>query len=92
MNSYKKYLIPSLSVIAAVALTGCNQETPVEQTEVDLSKIDIFEQPAKPAPGAINPASVQVTVNGTDITVGEIMTAANHNPNIIMISRIKTFA
>ncbi|MFC1467694.1 peptidylprolyl isomerase [Verrucomicrobiota bacterium] len=77
MKEYKKYLLPSLAVIAAATLTACNKEAPIEQKEVDLSKIDIFEQPAKPAPSAIDPTTVQVTVNGQDVTVGKIMQAAN---------------
>ena len=77
MKEYKKYLLPSLAVLAAATLTACNKEAPVEQKEVDLSKIDIFEKPAKPAPGAVDPAAVQVTVNGQDITVGKIMQAAS---------------
>ena len=40
-------------------------------------KIDIMEQPAKPAATAVDPATVQVIVNGTEITMGQIMQMAN---------------
>lgn len=83
MKEYKKYLLPSLAIVAAATLTACNKEAPVEQQKVDLSKIDILEQPAKPALGAIDPASVQVTVNGQEITVGKIMTHAKAQMQMI---------
>lgn len=84
MKEYKKYLLPTLAVLAAATLTACDKEAPVEQKAVDLSKIDIFEQPAKPTPGAVDPAKVQVTVNGQDVTVGEIMKAANSQMQMMM--------
>lgn len=77
MKEYKKYLLPTLAVLAAASLTACDKDAQVEQKEVDLSKIDIFEQPVKPAPGTVNPATVQVTVNGQDITIGQIMQTAS---------------
>jgi peptidyl-prolyl cis-trans isomerase C len=66
-------------------ITGCNKETPVEQAEVDLSKIDIFEQPAKPMPGAADPAQVVVSVNGQDVTLAAIMATAG--PQLQMIAQ-----
>lgn len=83
MKAYKKYLLPSLAILAAASLTACDKEAPVAQPEVDLSKTDIFEQPAKAAPSAVDPASVQVSVNGQDITVGEIMNLANKQLQMI---------
>ncbi len=78
MKVNKKYLLPSLAVLAAAAITGCDAKNEaVDQKEVDLTKIDIMEQPAKPAATAVDPSTVRVTVNGTDITAGQIMQMAN---------------
>ncbi|MBC8207042.1 MAG: peptidylprolyl isomerase [Kiritimatiellales bacterium] len=68
----------SLFIAAAVlvALTaGCSKENPATE-EIDLTQApDLFEQPLQPNPLALAAADVVVTVEGEDITHGEIMQA-----------------
>ncbi len=69
----------SLFIAAAVliALTaGCSKEKAPEFEEVDLTQVaDLFEKPLQPNPLALAPEDVIVTVEGEDITHGEIMQA-----------------
>lgn len=75
-TKYISFFILALTSIAFCA--GCSKEsaeTP-EGENVDLSQApDLFEEPLKPNPLARQPQDVAVTVNGTDITHGEIMQA-----------------
>lgn len=59
------------------ALTGCNGETAQDATaaeEVDLTQsAELFEQPLQPNPLAPAAEDIVATVNGKDITRGEVM-------------------
>ena len=65
-----------IAVAVLVALTaGCSKEEPATE-EIDLTQVpDLFEQPLQPNPLAPTAADVVVTVEGVDITHGEIMQA-----------------
>ena len=53
--------------------TGCSEEAPEVET-VDLAQVpDLFEQPLQPNPLALTAEDVVITVEGEDITHGEIM-------------------
>ena len=65
-----------IAVAVLVALTaGCSKEE-LATEEIDLTQVpDLFEQPLQPNPLAPTAADVVVTVDGIDITHGEIMQA-----------------
>lgn len=72
-------LFIATAVLTAFA-TGCSQETnevPEKPQEIDLSQVtqDLFKEPIKSNPLQPTDADVVVTVEGTDITHGEIMQA-----------------
>lgn len=69
------------SAALIVLLAGCNKEDAQAQDvsqpeEVDLTQVsDLFEEPIQPNPLALSNEDVVVTVDGKDITHGEIMQA-----------------
>jgi peptidyl-prolyl cis-trans isomerase C len=73
----------SLFIIAAASIAfcaGCSKESAVsnETENIDLTQADLFEEPLKPDPLALQPEDVVVTVDGQDITHGEIMQAVQN--------------
>ncbi len=63
-----------LSILIALA-TGCSEEAP-EVEPVDLAQVpDLFEQPLQPNPLALTAEDVVITVEGEDITHGDVMQA-----------------
>lgn len=70
----------SLFIIAAASIAfcaGCSKDAATNETEnIDLTQVpDLFEDPLKPNPLAPQADDVIVTVEGQDITHGEIMQA-----------------
>jgi len=65
-----------IATAVLVALTaGCSKEEPATE-DIDLTQVpDLFEQPLQPNPLALTAEDVIATVEGTDITHGEIMQA-----------------
>jgi peptidyl-prolyl cis-trans isomerase C len=62
----------TLALLAALA-TGCAKETsPAEEVDLTQSE-DLFAHPLKSHPLALNPEDVVVTVEGEDITHGQIV-------------------
>lgn len=75
------------TVAAALLFSGCNKDKQTEAVEeVDVADLaeteemdlttqstDLFEEPLQPNPLAIQEDDVVITVNGTDITHGEVM-------------------
>ncbi len=56
-------------------LSGCDKEEPAVET-VDLAQVpDLFEKPLQPNPLALTEEDVVISVDGEDITHGEIMQA-----------------
>jgi peptidyl-prolyl cis-trans isomerase C len=79
-NLAKSRLLIALPVAAAALMVaGCDakQETPAATTpakNVDLATtVDLFSDPVKPDPLANDPEAVVLTVNGKEITQGQIM-------------------
>lgn len=74
-----KYASLFIIAIASIAFcAGCSKESAEasEAETIDLTQApDLFEEPLKPNPLALQPEDVVVTVNGTDITHGQIMQA-----------------
>ncbi len=63
-----------LALLTGLA-TGCSKETPNVEP-VDLAQVpDLFEQPLQPNPLALTEEDVVITVDGQDITHGQIMQA-----------------
>lgn len=72
-------LFITTAVLALLSL-GCSQDNADQQAteaeNMDLTQItDLYEEPIQPNPLALAPEDVVVTVEGTDITQGEIMQA-----------------
>jgi len=63
-----------LTVLIALSM-GCDKEAPEVET-VDLAQVpDLFEQPLQPNPLALAAEDVVITVEGEDITHGDVMQA-----------------
>jgi peptidyl-prolyl cis-trans isomerase C len=82
IKTVKKTKTTALFVTAAIlaSLTvGCSQdstEPAAEAENMDLTQItDLYEEPIQPNPLALAPEDIVVTVEGVDITQGEIMQA-----------------
>jgi peptidyl-prolyl cis-trans isomerase C len=75
-----KTKIASLFIATAVLIaltTGCKKEEAPVVEEIDLTQVpDMFEAPLQPDPLALQPEDVVITVNGEEITHGEVMQAA----------------
>jgi len=73
----KPKLTTLFTLIAALALfSGCDREKEPAIPEIDLSQTDLTEQPLQPSPFALNPEDVIVTVDGEEITHGNVMQGA----------------
>lgn len=67
-------LFTLLTLLTALA-TGCSKEAP-EVAAVDLTQApDLFEQPLQPNPLALTEKDVVITVDGVEITHGEVVQA-----------------
>ncbi len=67
-------LFTLLALLTALA-TGCSKEAP-EVEPIDLAQApDLFEQPLQPSPLALTATDVVITVNGKEITHGEVVQA-----------------
>lgn len=63
--------VVSLTLVSALLLTACGKKAEEAEPSVDLSKADdIFEMPA--AAPTVDPATVVVTVDETEITQGDV--------------------
>ena len=77
-----------LTALLTVLITGCNKEAeiPPAAEPVDLAQVpDLFEQPLQPNPLALTAEDVIITVNGEEITHGEIMQATQQQ--MMMLSQ-----
>lgn len=83
----KQTKVASLFAAVAVmtAFTACSKEEPRETAPaadtIDLSQqvADLFEQPLQPNPMTLSPTDVVITVDGKEITHGEIMQGVQMN-------------
>ncbi len=67
-----------LLALSAMLITGCNKNTDTasDVETIDLAQVpDLFEQPLQPNPLALAAEDVVITVEGEDITHGDIMQA-----------------
>jgi peptidyl-prolyl cis-trans isomerase C len=79
MKKMKTYLLTTLFIGTAILLSACNaKEAEEPQQEVDLTAMnDLFEEPVKKPSAGPNADEVMITVNGTEITAGEIQAQVN---------------
>ncbi len=74
MTTKRASLFIAATVLVAFT-AGCSKEAP-EAKEIDLTQVpDLFEQPLQPNPLALTAEDIVATVEGEDITHGEIMQA-----------------
>ena len=65
-----------LLALSTLFIAGCSKEAPEVET-VDLAQVpDLFEQPLQPNPLALAAEDVVITVDGENITHGDVMQAA----------------